>query len=418
MTQAYDADVIIAGAGMAGATLGLALASAGLTAILVDPAPFDDQLAPDFDGRSSAIAYSSFRQWRALGMGDDLEPHAQRIEQILVTDGSAPGAASGRPGTAFLRFDSAEIGDSSDGEPLGYMLENRRIRAALARAVLSTRNLTVLAPVAVRALEVTPEAARVTLSDGRVLTAPLVVGAECRDSVIRESAGIGVVGWTYDQSGVVTTVALEKDHEGVAHEYFLPGGPFAILPLTGQRASLVWTERTAQAEALRGARPEVVYAHLRRRFGRFLGQPVIQGPIFVYPLSLALAERMSAPRVTLLGDAAHGVHPIAGQGLNLGLKDVAALAEVLAEAVRNGEDMGSETVLERYAAWRRFDNVMLAAATDVFVRLFSNDIAPVRALRGAGIAVTNLIAPARRFFMREAGGAVGDLPRLLRGERL
>jgi 2-octaprenyl-6-methoxyphenol hydroxylase len=418
MTQAYDADVIIAGAGMAGATLGLALASAGLTAILVDPAAFDDQLAPTFDGRSSAIAYSSFRQWRVLGVGEDLEPHAQRIEQILVTDGAAPGAASRRPGAAFLRFDSAEIGDSSDGEPLGYMLENRRIRAALARAVLATKNLTVLAPVSVQGLEVTPGAARVTLSDGRVLTAPLVVGAEGRSSVVREAAGIGVVGWNYDQSGVVATVALEKDHEGVAHEYFLPGGPFAILPLTGRRASLVWTERTAQAEALSGARLEVVYAHMRRRFGRFLGQPVIEGPIFVYPLSLALAEQMSAPRVTLLGDAAHGVHPIAGQGLNLGLKDVAALAEVLTEAVRNGEDIGSETVLERYAAWRRFDNVMLAAATDVFVRLFSNDIAPIRALRGAGIAVTNLIAPARKFFMREAGGAVGDLPRLLRGERL
>jgi 2-octaprenyl-6-methoxyphenol hydroxylase len=284
--------------------------------------------------------------------------------------------------------------------------------------VLATKNLTVLAPVSVQGLEVTPGAARVTLSDGRVLTAPLVVGAEGRSSVVREAAGIGVVGWNYDQSGVVATVALEKDHEGVAHEYFLPGGPFAILPLTGRRASLVWTERTAQAEALSGARLEVVYAHMRRRFGRFLGQPVIEGPIFVYPLSLALAEQMSAPRVTLLGDAAHGVHPIAGQGLNLGLKDVAALAEVLTEAVRNGEDIGSETVLERYAAWRRFDNVMLAAATDVFVRLFSNDIAPIRALRGAGIAVTNLIAPARKFFMREAGGAVGDLPRLLRGERL
>ncbi|MDH4383946.1 MAG: UbiH/UbiF/VisC/COQ6 family ubiquinone biosynthesis hydroxylase [Caulobacter sp.] len=418
MTQAYDADVIIAGAGMAGATLGLALASAGLTAILVDPAAFDDQLAPTFDGRSSAIAYSSFRQWRVLGVSEDLEPHAQRIEQILVTDGAAPGAASGRPGAAFLRFDSAEIGDSSDGEPLGYMLENRRIRAALARAVLATKSLTVLAPASVQGLEVTPGAARVTLSDGRVLTAPLVVGAEGRSSVVREAAGIGVVGWNYDQSGVVATVTLEKDHEGVAHEYFLPGGPFAILPLTGGRASLVWTERTAQAEALRGARLEVVYAHMRRRFGRFLGQPLIEGPIFVYPLSLGLAEQMSAPRVTLLGDAAHGVHPIAGQGLNLGLKDVAALAEVLTEALRNGEDIGSETVLERYAAWRRFDNVMLAAATDVFVRLFSNDIAPIRALRGAGIAVTNLIAPARKFFMREAGGAVGDLPRLLRGERL
>ncbi|MBI1404954.1 MAG: 2-octaprenyl-6-methoxyphenyl hydroxylase [Caulobacter sp.] len=418
MSEPFDADVIIAGAGMAGATLGLALASAGLTAILVDPAPFDDQLAPTFDGRSSAIAYASFRQWRALGAGADLEPHAQRIEQILVTDGARPGAAAPRPGSAFLRFDSAEIGDVSDGEAMGYMLENRRIRAGLAAAVGRAPGLTVLAPARVAGVEVSADAARVRLEDGRVLTAPLVVGAEGRRSVIREAAGIGVVGWGYGQSGVVTTVALERDHEGVAHEYFLPGGPFAILPLTGQRASLVWTERTAQAEALRGARPEVVHAHMQRRFGEFLGRPQVQGPVFVYPLSLALAERMSAPRIALLGDAAHGVHPIAGQGLNLGLKDVAALAQVLVEALRLGEDIGLEVVLERYGAWRRFDNTMLAAGTDLFTWLFSNDIAPLRAARGLGLAVVNRIAPARKFFMREAGGAVGDLPRLLRGEAL
>lgn len=413
-----DADVIIAGAGMAGATLGLALASAGMTAILVDPAPFDAQLAPTFDGRSSAIAYSSFRQWRAIGVGDDLEPHAQRIEQILVTDGRRPGAAAGRPGSAFLRFDSAEIGETSNGEAMGYMLENRRIRAGLAAAVARRPELTVVAPARVAGVEVGAAAAVVRLADGRELRAPLVVGAEGRTSPVRQAAGIGVVGWGYGQSGVVVTVALEHDHQGVAHEYFLPGGPFAILPLTGQRASLVWTEKTAQAEALRGARPEVLQAHLQRRFGEFLGTPRVEGPTFVYPLSLALAERLSAPRIALLGDAAHGVHPIAGQGLNLGLKDVGALAQVLVEGLRIGEDIGSEAVLERYAAWRRFDNTMLSAGMDLFVHLFSNDIAPLRLARGLGLAVVNRIGPARRFFMREAGGAVGDLPRLLRGEAL
>ncbi len=416
MTQ--DADVIIAGAGMAGATLALALARAGLSVTVIDPAPFETQLAPTFDGRSSAIAYSSFRQWRALGLSDELEPHAQRIEQILVTDGCRPGAASGRGASAFLRFDSAEIGESSDGEPLGYMVENRRTRAALAAGVARTPGITVLAPARVAGLAVDAAGARVTLADGRQLSAPLVVGAEGRASVIRKAAGFGLIGWGYGQTGVVATVRLEKDHEGVAHEYFLPGGPFAILPLTDQRASLVWTEKEAHAAALAAARPEVVQAHLQRRFGEFLGVPRIEGPIFTYPLSLALAEQMSAPRVALLGDAAHGVHPIAGQGLNLGLKDAAALAEVVVESMRVGLDIGSETVLERYAAWRRFDNVMLAAATDVFTRLFSNDIAPVRAARGLGIAIVNRIGPARRFFMREAGGAVGDLPRLLRGEAL
>jgi hypothetical protein len=192
----------------------------------------------------------------------------------------------------------------------------------------------------------------------------------------------------------------------------------AILPLRGNRASLVWTESTDRAEALRQARPEMFEAHLRRRFGDYLGEIEVLGPRFVYPLSLQLAETMAAPRLALMGDAAHGVHPIAGQGLNLGLKDAAALAEVLTDALRLGEDIGSPVVLERYAAWRRFDNVMLAAATDLFVRLFSNDNPLIRLARGAGMAVVNLIGPARKFFMQEAGGAVGDLPKLLRGERL
>lgn len=235
---------------------------------------------------------------------------------------------------------------------------------------------------------------------------------------MRRDAGINTIGWGYGQAGVVATVKLERGHRGVAHEYFLPGGPFAILPLTEDRASLVWTEKSAQGEALRRARPEVFEAHLRRRFGPFLGKVEVLGPRFVYPLSLLLAERLSAHRVALLGDAAHGIHPIAGQGLNLGLKDAAALAEVLVDAARLGEDIGSEAVLERYARWRRFDNVMLAAATDVFTRLFSNDDRLLRLARGLGMAAVNRIGPARRFFMQEAGGAVGDLPRLLRGEAL
>ena len=211
---------------------------------------------------------------------------------------------------------------------------------------------------------------------------------------------------------------MERPHEGIAHEYFLPGGPFAILPLTGDRASLVWTESRARAEALKAARPQMFQAHLERRFGDFLGEVSVEGPIFTYPLSLQLAERFVAPRVALLGDAAHGVHPIAGQGLNLGLKAAAALAEVLVDAVRLGEDPGSEVVLERYAAWRQFDTVTLSAGMDAFVRLFSNDNPLLRLARGAGMAAVNRIAPARRFFMHEAGGAVGDLPRLLRGQAL
>lgn len=413
----FDADVIIAGAGMAGATLALALESGGLKPLMVDPLPFDTQLEPTFDGRSCAFAFSCFRQWKTLGLGRLLEPHAQRIEQILVTDGRTPGAATPGQTPFFLRFDASEIADRVDGEPLGYMLENRRTRAALAEAV-TERKIPVLAPARATAVEVEPGLARMTLADGRVLTAPLVVGAEGRGSIVRKAAGIDTIGWDYGQSGVVCTVRLERGHEGVAHEYFLPGGPFAILPLTEDRASLVWTEKTDRAAALKAARPEVFQAHLERRFGDFLGAIEVVGPVFAYPLSLALAERFYAPRIALLGDAAHGVHPIAGQGLNLGLKDVAALAEVLVDAVRLGEDIGSEAVLERYARWRRFDTMTLSAGMDAFVWLFSNDNPLLRLARGVGMSAVNRLAPARRFFMQEAGGAVGDLPRLLRGETL
>lgn len=415
MGTAYD--VIIAGAGVAGATLALSLKRAGLEPVLIDPVAFDAQLAPTFDGRAWAIAYAAFRQWRALGLAEALEPHAQRIEQILVTDATTPGAAAGSALPFFLRFESAEIADRSEGEPLGYLLENRHVRAALAAAVAEA-GIEVLAPARVASAAFDARAARVTLADGRVLEAPVAVGAEGRGSVIREAAGIGTVGWGYRQTGVVATVRLERPHEGVAHEYFLPSGPFAILPLTDNRASLVWTESEARGAALKAARPEVFQAHLERRFGEFLGAISVEGPVFAYPLSLQLAERFCAPRAALLGDAAHGVHPIAGQGLNLGLKGAAALAEVLVEAVRLGEDPGSEAVLERYAAWRRFDTVTLSAGMDAFVRLFSNDNPLLRLARGAGMAAVNRIGPARRFFMHEAGGAVGDLPRLLRGEAL
>jgi 2-octaprenyl-6-methoxyphenol hydroxylase len=416
--KTLNCDVIVVGAGMAGATLALALRSGGLMPVLIDRAPLSDQWAETFDGRASAIAFSAFRQWRSLGVGAALEPHAQRIEQILVTDGRSPGAAARKAPSPFaLRFDSAEIADRVKGEPLGYMLENRRIRVALAQTIGGT-DIPVLAPADLKGIDFSDGGVTATLADGTVIKAPLAVAADGRNSFVRKAAGIGVVGWPYRQSGVVATVELERPHEGVAHEHFLPSGPFAILPLTEDRASLVWTEQTKQAQALMAASPEAFQSYLDRRFGEFLGRATAQGPRFVYPLSLDLAERMTGPRLALIGDAAHAVHPIAGQGLNLGLKDIAALAEVLVDAMRLGEDIGSPIVLERYARWRRFDNVMLAAATDGFTRLFSNDDPLVRTVRGVGMGVVNAIGPARRFFMQEAGGATGDLPRLLRGEAL
>lgn len=410
-----DLDVIVAGAGMAGATFALAAAKAGLRPALVDPFPFEAQLAPTYDGRSTAVAWSAFRMLKALGVGEALEPDACRMDRILVTDGRRPGAAARRALPAFLRFDADEAGTDTGGEPLGYMIENRHIRAALAAAVREA-GVTVLAPAAVDEVAVEEFAARAALKDGRVLSAPLIVGAEGRGSVVRRAAGIGTLGWGYDQCGVVVTVRMERDHGNVAHEYFLPAGPFAILPLTDSRACIVWCETLCRAEALKTASDEAFLSHLRRRFGEFLGAVTVEGPRFVYPLSLSLAERMVAPRTVLIGDAAHAVHPVAGQGLNMGLKDVAALVEVLADAARLGEDIGSAAVLERYARWRRFDNTALAAGFDGFVRLFSNDNPLTRLARGAGMAVVNRIGPARRLFMSEAGGAAGDLPKLLRGE--
>jgi len=415
MSQTDRYDVIIAGAGLAGATFALAAAQGGLKVVLVDPQPFDVQLAPSFDGRSTAIAFSTFRMLDALGVGAALRPHACRMDRILVTDGRRPGAASRPQSSAFLRFDADEIGDRTDGEPLGYMVENRRIRVALSEAVTAA-GIEVRAPAAVARVEAGPGMSRVTLVDGSVIEAPLTVGAEGRGSTVRTAAGIETVGWSYEQSGVVATVSLGRDHGNVAHEYFLPSGPFAILPLTERRASLVWTESTRRGEALRAASDEAFQSHLMRRFGDFLEDVTVVGPRFVYPLSLQLAQQLTAPRTALIGDAAHAVHPVAGQGLNMGLKDAAALAEVLVEALRLGEDIGSEIVLDRYARWRRFDNAALAAGFDGFVRLFSNDIAPVRLARTLGIAAVNRIAPLRRAFMHEAGGATGDLPRLLRGE--
>jgi 2-octaprenyl-6-methoxyphenol hydroxylase len=414
---AADADVIIVGAGMPGATLALTLAAGGLKPVLIDPLPFEVQCAPSFDGRASAISFAAYRQWRALGASPFLDAHAQRIEQILVTDGRSPGAAAIGPSSAFLRFDSAEIAERSEGEPLGYMIENRHIRAGLAQAVAAA-GIEVLAPAKVARVEVGLAAGRVFLEDGRELTAPLAVGADGRGSLVRRTAAIDTFGWSYPHTAVVATVNVERDHEGVAYEHFLPGGPFAILPLTGRRASLVWTETPAHAAALAACGEDAFNAHLARRFGPFLGAASLDGPRFTYPLSLQMALKLTAPRLALVGDSGHAIHPIAGQGLNMGLKDCAALAQVLVEAVRLGEDIGAPTVLERYERWRRFDNIAVAAATDAFNRLFTNDNLLVRAVRGAGISLVNRIGPARRLFMTEAGGALGDLPRLLRGEAI
>jgi 2-octaprenyl-6-methoxyphenol hydroxylase len=387
---------------------------------IVDVSAPETRVAPTFDGRTSAVAFANFRQWRALGLGEGLSAQAQPISEILITDGPTPGAARGAPLPAFLHFDVEEIAAETLGEPLGWVLENRHIRAALNAALADTDAVTILGDVRC----VKPDAAGATLAlgDGRTLRAALVVGADGRASRVRTASGVGVQGWTYGQAGVSTTLALARPHGGVAHQHFLPGGPLAILPLVGDatapdRASLVWTERTDRAEALVAASPQAFEAHLARRFGEMLGAPRLIGPRVAYPLRLQVADAITGDRVALIGDAAHVIHPIAGQGLNLGLKDVGALTEVLIAAARIGEDIGSSIVLDRYARWRRFDGAGLAMATDLLTRLFSNDAPPVRLARDLGLAAVNRMPALRGLFMREAGGGLGDLPPLLRGER-
>lgn len=301
---------------------------------------------------------------------------------------------------------------------MGHMVEDRHLRPALLAAMEAEPAITQIAPARVVAQEITETEARVTLDDGRALAARLLVGCDGRASGTAERAGIARMGWDYGQTALVCAVAHERPHEGVAHQFFMPGGPLAILPLRGNRSSIVWSEERGRAEALARADDAAFLEALRPAFGDFLGEIALAGTRHAYPLSLSLAETWVRPRLALLGDAAHGIHPIAGQGLNLGLRDVAALAEVLADAARRGEEIGALDVLERYQRWRRFDTVTLALGMDAVNRLFSNDNPLLRAARDAGMGLVSALPGLRRRFIREAAGLTGDLPRLLRGEAL
>jgi 2-octaprenyl-6-methoxyphenol hydroxylase len=403
-------EIAIVGGGMVGMTLALALAQAGFDIVVAEEGDGRADKAETFDGRASAIAYGSRRLLAALGVWETMASEAAPIHDILVSDGALSRGAS----PLFLHFDRREIGR----EPLGHIVENRHTRRALAAAAQSHSNLRVLYGARAARLSETHTRRIVQLTDGRQISAALVVGADGRNSPVRQQAGIKTIGWRYTQTGIVATVAHARAHEGIAQEYFLPSGPFAILPLTGNRASLVWTERAALAPAVLALDERAFEAEVALRFGPYLGPIQVTGPRWSYPLSLHLARDYVRPRLALIGDAAHGIHPIAGQGLNLGLRDAAALAQVLSDAARQGEDVGALSVLSRYERWRRFDTVTLAAATDLLNRLFSNDIAPLRLARDLGLALAGAIGPARRFLMREAGGDIGLLPRLMRGEPL
>lgn len=402
-----DTDIAIVGGGLGGTTLALALARSGHTVTLIEPKTETLRKNAGFDGRSYAIAQASHRMLRTIGLWDELADQAQPMLEIKVTDGRAGEG----PSPFFLHFDHAEIEEG----PMGFMVEDRHLRRVLLDAIKRETNIQSITGRAVAAQDVSPGCVTLKLDDGAVLTTKLVVGADGRGSGTGKRAGIGRTEWGYDQTALVCALDHEKPHGGIAHQFFMPPGPLAILPLTGNRSSIVWSETTMDAARIHGLKDADYLDHLRPRFGSFLGDIKLAGKRYTYPLGLSLANSFIAPRVALVADAAHGVHPIAGQGLNAGLRDVAALTEVLTDAKRRGEDIGSETVLGAYQQWRRFDTATLAMATDGFNRLFSNDNPFLRAARDIGMGALQAMPKLRRGFIREAAGLTGDLPKLMQG---
>jgi 2-octaprenyl-6-methoxyphenol hydroxylase len=407
--MAHDADILIVGGGLNGPCLALALAQAGFSSVVIDALPEAKRTSAEFDGRSYALALASVRMLGALGLWDELEDHAQPVLEVKASDGRAGEGAA----PWFLHLDHSEIEEG----PMGHMLEDRHLRRALIGAMDAEPRVTHL-PGAEVVAQSTDGVAEVTLADGRTLTGRILVGADGRRSGTAQRAGIRRTGWDYGQTALVCAIAHEKPHDGIAHQFFMPAGPLAILPLPGNRSSIVWSEKSERAAEISALDDEAYLEALRPAFGDFLGKIELAGERYSYPLSLSIAESFVADRLALVGDAAHGVHPIAGQGLNLGLRDVAALAEVLADAKRRGEDIARADVLARYQTWRRFDTATMAVATDAFNRLFSNDNPALRTLRDLGMGVVQAVPGLRRRFIREAAGLTGDVPRLLQGKAL
>ncbi|KII17186.1 MULTISPECIES: FAD-dependent monooxygenase [Phaeobacter] len=403
-------DILIVGGGLNGPALALALAQTGHNVTLIDALPRDLRDDEAFDGRSYALALASQRLVDQIGVWSQVADNAQPMLDIKVTDGRAGQG----PSPFFMHFDHAEIEDG----PMGYMIEDRYLRRALRSAMEDNAAITLVDEQTVVAQRVDTSGVTVTLASGDTLRAGMIVGADGRRSGTAARAGIKRTGWDYGQTALVCAIEHEKPHHGVAHQFFMPPGPLAILPLPGNRSSIVWSERSSTARSIQALGEADYLAALRPRFGDFLGEISLAGDRFTYPLNLTLANAFVSERLALVGDAAHGVHPIAGQGLNAGLRDVGALAEVLTEAKRRGEDIASPLVLARYQQWRRFDTASLAAATDMFNRLFSSDNPLLRLGRDIGMGVVGAIPGLRQSFIREAAGLTGDLPRLLQGRKI
>jgi 2-octaprenyl-6-methoxyphenol hydroxylase len=408
MSAPTNTEILISGGGFAGLALAIALAGAGYESAVVEAGDLNAPLAPDFDGRASAIAPDVRRMLETLGVWSRI-PEFQPVTDIVVSGGTLEGGAS----PFFLH-----VGDQDSDTPAFDMVENRYLRAAMLTAARATPGLILVPGTRIAAAVSTAGNVTATLSPGGTMTARLLVAAEGRDSPLREGYGIKTSGWSYKQWGIVCTVEHERSHEGAAQEYFLPSGSFAILPLTGNRSSLVWAEREDLAPGFLKLSDDDFNTEIARRFTDFLGATKVVGPRFGYPLTTQLARDYVAQRFALIGDAAHVIHPLAGQGLNLGLRDAAALAEAIADAGRLGLDIGSSVPLEAYQRRRRIDATLMAATTDGLNRLFANDIAPLRALRETGLGLVNAVPPLRRLLSRAAAGKGADAPRLLSGGRV
>lgn len=399
--SAYD--VIIVGGGPVGLAMALSLVrfARGISIAMIDRRPFSVPV----DARASALAAGVRRVFEALDVWEAMAVDAEPIRTMKITDSGTGDLA--RP--LFLQFD----GDVAPGEPFAHMVRNTSTIGALQAALEGKVDF--IAPAEVVSVTPGAQSTQVSLADGRVLTTPLLIGADGARSQMRDSAGIGTLGHEYGQSGIVTTIAHELAHEGTAYEHFRPAGPFASLPLPGRRSSLVWTETHAEAQRVKALPKAEAEAMIEAVMGSSLGRVSIEEPIQAYPLKLQIARDFIGARLALIGDAAHVVHPIAGQGLNLGLKDVAALAEVIVEAMRLGLDHGGVEVLERYQRWRRMDTMLMAMVTDGMNRLFSNDIAPVRAVRDFGLGLVDRMGPLKSAMIARAAGVGSNGPKLLSG---
>ena len=403
-----DTDIIIVGGGLIGSALAIALSSIGFDVTVVDRQSNKLTKSQNFDGRAYALSHASIRMLKVLGIWNYFKENAQPILDIKVSDGRVGEGAS----DWFLHFDHQELEEG----PMGHLIEDRYIREALKTDIEMSKQIKYIYNAEVISQNVKDTGVSLNLSDGQVLRTQLLVGCDGRNSKIAHWSNISHVGWNYNQTALVCALSHEKQHFGVAHQFFNPAGPLAILPLKDNKSSIVWTETKDRAKHINDMCDEDYLNALSPFIGNFLGSINLVGDRFSYPLGLSLADSFIAKRTVLVGDSAHGIHPLAGQGLNLGLKDIAALTEVLALAKRRGESFSSKQVLERYQKWRRFDTSAMAVATDSINKLFSNDNIILRSMRDVGLGSVNATPHLRRSFMRHAAGLSGDLPKLLQGQ--